>query len=260
LATSPLLLAPADFERRVSEGYQVTATLHQGAIAFSDYAAPCRWCYRTQPIYGWGDPHRLQQSTGGWLSALPIFEPGWQILMATGWATGWIEWQGDRYEFTNAPTYSEKNWGRSFPEKWFWLNCNHFDDTPDLALTAGGGRRQVLGRMEEVALVGIHHGGQFYEFVPWNARVHWQIDPWGKWQMQADNGYYQVELSGRTALPGAMVQVPTDRGLASCCRDTLNGELHLTLRDRQGHIIVAARSLLAGLETGGGPWTAAWVV
>jgi len=48
-----------------------------------------------------------QQSTAGWLSFLPIFEPGWQILMAHGLATGWIEWNG-KTQFTNAPAYSEK--------------------------------------------------------------------------------------------------------------------------------------------------------
>jgi len=52
--------------------------------------------------------------------------------MAHGLATGWIEWNGKRYEFTNAPAYSEKKLG-AFPQKWFWLNCNSFDGEPDLA-------------------------------------------------------------------------------------------------------------------------------
>jgi tocopherol cyclase len=190
---------------------------------------------------------------------LPLFEPGWQILMAHGLATGWIEWQGERIEFVAAPAYSEKNWGRSFPQKWFWLNCNHFDGETDLAVTAGGGRRQVLGWMEEVAMIGIHYGGQFYEFVPWNSQVHWQIDPWGQWQMQAENHYFQVELTGTTDLPGTLVQVPTEQGLVNCCRDTTRGLLNLTLRDRQGKTIVSASSALAGLETGGQPWSTVWV-
>jgi tocopherol cyclase len=55
--------------------------------------------------------------------------------MAHGLATGWIDWNGKRYDFTNAPAYGEKNWGRAFPQKWFWLNCNGFNNEPDLALT-----------------------------------------------------------------------------------------------------------------------------
>lgn len=26
------------------------------------------------------------------------------------------------YEFENAPSYSEKNWGAGFPRKWFWVS------------------------------------------------------------------------------------------------------------------------------------------
>jgi tocopherol cyclase len=258
-ATTPHLLATADFDQRVIEGYQATATLHQGVLNMPG-AAPCRWCYRTTPVYGWGNNPGWQQSTAGCLSSLPIFEPGWQILMAKGLATGWIEWQNHRYEFTEAPAYAEKNWGRSFPQKWFWLNCQYFDDEADLALTAGGGRRRVLDRLEEVAMIGIHCRGQFYEFVPWNAQVHWQITPWGEWQMQATNQDFQVEITGTTDLPGTMVQVPTEQGLASCCRDTMRGLLYLKICDRQGSTIVSANSSMAGLETGGEPWSTTWTV
>lgn len=35
--------------------------------------------------------------------------------------SGWIEWDGERFEFEDAPSYSEKNWGGGFPRKWFWV-------------------------------------------------------------------------------------------------------------------------------------------
>lgn len=39
---------------------------------------------------------------------------------------GWIEWDGERFEFENAPSYSEKNWGGAFPKKWFWVSIYVF--------------------------------------------------------------------------------------------------------------------------------------
>ena len=255
LDISPQLLSVAEFDRQVTEGYQVTATLHQGSLPTQD----CRWCYETVPVYGWGQPQQFQQATAGWLSYLPIFEPGWQILMAHGLATGWIEWQGNRYEFTNAPAYSEKNWGRSFPEKWFWVNCNSFNEIVGLAVTAGGGRRKVLATTEEVGMIGIHYRDKFYEFVPWNAQVRWQIQPWGEWRIQASNSDFQVELIGTTDDRGTMVSTPTATGLVMCCRDTLKGLLSIDLRTRQGEEIVTATSSLAGLEVGGSGWDRTWV-
>ena len=261
LHTQPIWLMPGEFDRHVQQGYQATATWNQGAIYDPGSNRSCIWQYSIQPVYGWGDKNAAQQSTAGWLSFLPIFEPGWQILMAHGLATGWIEWNGKRYEFTNAPAYSEKNWGGAFPQKWFWLNCNSFDGEPDLALTAGGGRRGVLWWMESVAMVGLHYQGKFYEFVPWNSEIHWDILPWGRWQMQARNEQYEIELTGTTDLPGTRLRAPTENALIFCCRDTMRGQLHLRMRSRHGgksQTILEAKSSLCGLETGGSPWDKSW--
>ncbi|WP_035985926.1 tocopherol cyclase family protein [Leptolyngbya sp. KIOST-1] len=258
---APRLLSASEFEAYVTEGYQVTATWHQGQLE-DPVAGRVAWQYHTAPVYGWGRPDQPQQSTAGFLSSLPIFEPGWQILMAHGHSTGWIEWQGKRYEFTNAPAYSEKNWGRAFPKKWFWLNCNAFDGMADFALTAGGGRRQVLGWMESVAMVGVHHRGQFYEFVPWNARVTWHIDPWGYWHMRGERPDYVVEVIGTTPLPGILLRAPTHQGMVYCCRDTALGQVSVRLWRRRGdklEPIAAASSTQAGLEVGGRPWNQPWI-
>ncbi|NHC36671.1 tocopherol cyclase family protein [Scytonema millei] len=253
-------LSPDEFDRHIQQGYQATATWNQGIILDPGNNGVCRWQYEIQPIYGWGDRGRIQQSTAGWLSSLQIFEPGWQILMAHGLATGWIDWHGKRYEFTKAPAYSEKNWGGAFPQRWFWLNCNSFDDEPDLALTAGGGRRGVLWWMESVAMVGLHYRGKFYEFVPWNSEVTWNIQPWGCWQMQARNADYEVVLTGTTDLPGTPLRAPTQNGLVFCCKDTMRGQVSLQLYSWRGgkKLILEAKSSVCGLEIGGSPWDSTW--
>ena len=261
LNTTPLYLLPTEFERHVHEGYQATALLNQGTIHDPASDRYCRWHYEIEPLLGWGDKGSLQQSTAGWLSFLQIFEPGWQILMAHGLATGWIDWNGLLYEFTQAPAYGEKNWGGAFPKRWFWLNCNSFEGEPNLALTAGGGRRGVLWWMESVAMIGLHYRDKFYEFVPWNSQVTWDIQPWGGWKMQAKNAKYEIELTGTTDLPGTHLRAPTTEGLVYCCRDTMQGQLNLELREFIGgerKIILQAHSSLCGLETGGESWLNSW--
>lgn len=262
ISQEPSLLEPQTFEQSIQEGYQATATWHQGCLRDPGTGQTAHWQYSITPIYGWGNPNQPQQSTAGWLSFLEIFEPGWQVLMAHGLATGWIDWNGQRYEFTNAPAYGEKNWGGAFPTKWFWLNCNAFDHQPDLTLTAGGGRRGVLWWTESVAMIGIHYQGKFYEFVPWNSEVHWTIDPWGRWQMHAHNQQVAVELTGTTDRPGQPLRAPTEDGLLYRCRDTMQGDVTLHLRELHGkgsRLILEAKSSLCGLETGGGPWDGPWL-
>jgi len=43
--------------------------------------------------------------------------------------------------------------------------------------------------------IGIHYDGKFYEFVPWNGTVNWEVTTWGYWFMTADNGKYVVIIT-----------------------------------------------------------------
>lgn len=109
--------APAKaFARFVQQGWQLTSTRHQGKC--DDIS----WSYDVEPRLGWGGGKDAKQySTAGWLAALPVFEPHYQILMAHGLASGHVSWRGQRYDFESAPAYTEKNWGGAFPSRWFWL-------------------------------------------------------------------------------------------------------------------------------------------
>ena len=254
----PTYLNPDTFDQTIQAGYQTTATWHQGKLK-DPTGKWADWQYRIDPVYGWGNANLPSQSTAGWLSALQIFEPGWQVLMAHGLATGWINWNGKSYYFNNAPAYAEKNWGGAFPQQWFWLNCNSFAAVPDLALTAVGGQRQVLGWPESVALIGLHYQGIFYEFAPWNAQISWLVQPWGDWQMTAQNAWYRITLKGQAEVPGTLLRAPTAAGMAIACRETAQGLLQLELHNRWSNtLILWAESNLAGLETGGKAWHQPW--
>ncbi|KAI4379925.1 hypothetical protein MLD38_006162 [Melastoma candidum] len=265
---------PQEFNRRVSEGFQVTPLWHQGFIrddGRTDYVPiveNARWEYSTRPVYGWGNVGSAQKSTAGWLAAFPVFEPHWQICLAGGLSTGWIEWEGERFEFRNAPSYSEKNWGAAFPRKWFWAQCNVFEGASgEVALTAAAGLRELPGlavTYENAGLIGVHHDGVFYEFVPWNAVISWEVAPWGFWHMEAENGTHKVVLEATTKDPGTALRAPTlEAGLAPACKDTCFGELKLKISERgssgsKGKVILDVTSNMAALEVGGGPWFNMW--
>ncbi|KAK1549745.1 hypothetical protein Q3G72_006982 [Acer saccharum] len=233
-------VSPQEFNRRVSEGFQVSPLWNQGFIrddGRSNYlktVKSARWEYSTRPIYGWG----------------------------------WIEWDGERFEFEDAPSYSEKNWGGAFPRKWFWVQCNVFKGASgEVALTAAGGLRQLPGlseTFENAALIGVHYDGNFYEFVPWNGVVNWEIAQWGYWYMAAENETHMVELTATTKDPGTTLRAPTsEAGLASACKDTCYGELRLQIWERgydgtKGKLILDVTSDMAAVEVGGGPWFDTW--
>jgi tocopherol cyclase len=243
-------------QNRKLEGYSASDRHNCGYIKNPVNGDSCTWEYKIQPIYAWGE-RKMGESkpTMGIWSYLPIFEPGWQILSSHALATGKITWNTKEkervYAFQNAPAYSEKNWGRSFPSKWFWLQSNSFANVPNLTVTAAGGIRKYLGQSSEVATIGLYYQGQFYRFMPDSSEIHCQIKPWGSWQISATNATSQIKLSGSTNLPGKVVMTPTAKGLCYNCRDTGQGNLTLDLRSLNNKIIVRAESNLAALEVGG---------
>ncbi|RZM82267.1 tocopherol cyclase family protein [Leptolyngbya iicbica] len=257
-------LPSAEFWDIAQQGYQLTATQHQGCLVDAATGAIARWHYDIDPVYGWGAANQTAQATAGWLSYLPIFEPGWQVLMAHGLATGWAEWQGRRYEFEQAPTYMEKNWGGAFPQRWFWVQANAFAALPDLTITAVGGKRQVLGREETVGLVGLHWAGQCISMTSLRAAVTWQVAPWGHWQMTIADHRYRIVLQGRSQSAPAQVRVPTLEGLRFECWDTTRGQLTVEVWQRSPlsisdqSLILKAETHLAALEVGGKGWQQPW--
>ncbi|KAE8732620.1 putative tocopherol cyclase [Hibiscus syriacus] len=199
---------PQEFNSKVLEGFQVSPLWHQGFICddgrthYANTVKTARWQYSTRPVYGWG----------------------------------WIEWDGEMFEFQDAPSYSEKNWGGAFPRKWFWVQCNVFEGASgEVALTAGGGLRQLPGlteTFEDAALIGVHYDGILYEFVPWNGALSWEISHWGYWLQQMIRVQHCVLQQKRLAL---LLLVKT---------------LVLVLLD--------VKSDMAALEVGGGPWFNTW--
>ncbi|CAK0735183.1 hypothetical protein CVIRNUC_000540 [Coccomyxa viridis] len=265
------------FRRDVKEGFQGSATWHQGHIVAEEAGASgdlrstvpsADWAFSIQPQDGWGPRTGKQAATAGWLASLPVFEPHWQVLMARGRATGYIDWGGKRYDFTDAPAYAEKNWGAGFPKKWFWIVSTGFEGEPDASLTCVGARRGLLqlpGVEEDVGMVGIHWRGQFIELVPWNGEVQWDVEPWGSWRVYARNAEYEALVEAKCKSPGTPLRAPTaDRGLDVFCRDSFFGQVRLRVWRRvangaqQQELLCDLSSKRGAVEVGGGPWWSTW--
>lgn len=235
-----------------------------------------------------------QMSTAGWLSSLPVFEPHYQVTMAHGLASGWIEADGVRTAFEDCPAYSEKNWGGAgFPSKWFWVQCNSFAAMPGLSVTATGGNRGVAilpGVREEVAAVLVHTGGDtggdgaeggdrggFYPFLPISgpcgqeaAEVTWEVAPWGSWRVTAKTSTREILVTATAPDDddGTVLRAPqddTNAGMAPLCRESFRGtavvsmwELDPQTGRRGAAVLDAVTSDSAAVEVGGGPWYAPW--
>lgn len=251
-------------------GFQASPTLNMGRVERREEGVRpgpessvgvCEWEFEVEPLIGYGNKDGPQRSTAGWLASFPVFEPHWQVLCAHGLANGRVRWGDQEYTFERAPYYAEKNWGESFPERWFWVQCNSLDSDQEVALTSAGARRAVPGGItEDVAMVGLHLNGHLYEFAPWKGTVSWSVDPWGRWEVWADGEEYAIEVSAAcTEEDGTTLRAPSaSQGLVSSCRDTFAGAVSVTLKRKMrggmNEVVYQGTSDSCALEVGGGPW------
>lgn len=158
---------------------------------------------------------------------------------------------------------AEKNWGaKAFPSRWWWLQCNTFNEDANLTLTSTGALREIpLVGEEQVALIGVHWKGKFLPFpaVSWDVR-------WGRWFVTGTYNEWEVEIEGTCAQDdkGVDVLCPTDSGMRDVARETYAGELRLRLYQRRGPggsgprvMALEATTSSAVLEVGGVPWPGA---
>lgn len=281
----PRLCDLAFIDKQHSAGYHLSSSHCSGQIPTSDSEASAAqnlvWDVDFLPVLSWGERNQKARCTATWVSRFPLFEPGYQILMAHGIATrGRVRYGGKTYDLTGARMYAEKNWGASFPSKWWWTQANAFQNHPDLSVTAVGAKRMITAWEETVGMVAIHLNGQFFEFancklsdastLPYasneastntfrmqtgSSTMEWDV-VWGRWTARAmSKSGYEAVLLASTNEKGVVVLGPTTTGLSPTVRDEMRGSISITLRAPDGSILLDDASCqTAQVEIGGGPW------
>ena len=62
----------------------------------------------------------------GWYSFVPFMECYHQVVSMDFNITGKLNINKQEIDFTGGRGYIEKDWGRSFPSSWIWMQSNHF--------------------------------------------------------------------------------------------------------------------------------------
>lgn len=66
----------------------------------------------------------------GWYSWVPFMECYHQVVSMNCAVTGKLIINKNEIDFVNGRAYIEKDWGRSFPSSWIWMQSNHFTKQP----------------------------------------------------------------------------------------------------------------------------------
>lgn len=189
---------------------------------------------------------------GGVFSAIPFLNQYWHPYRLGGRATGSVEFEGQRWEFTDATLYAERNWGAGFPQRWWWGQAHDFDGA-DVSVAFSGGLLELGPLNREVTGVVVRLGRKVIRLTP-PMPVRSVIGE-NYWSIRGRSPRYQIELEGdgTGVAPHVLpVPLPAERRNVDTDFEHLGGRLRLTVKE-SGRVIFSGTSGLAGLEIGSRP-------
>ncbi len=107
----------------------------------------------------------------GWYSFVPFMECYHGVVSINHTLQGRLCVYGEEADFTEGKGYIEKDWGRSFPNSWIWMQTNHFDATYPVCLSASVAKIPWLGNHFIGYIVGFLLDQKLYRFATYTGAM-----------------------------------------------------------------------------------------
>jgi hypothetical protein len=185
-----------------------------------------------------GEPSRwpvrpLSPGIMGPFRFVPFMECYHGIVSLDHSVDGTVEIGGTALDFDGGRGYSEKDWGRSFPSSWVWVQSNDFGRT-GVSLTASIAKIPWLGSSFVGSIAGLLVDGRLYRFATYTgARLVSLSHPTGGVEFVLQDRSYRLEVSASGAVPG-MLRSPLLGRMIGQVEESLCGTVHVRLVERAG--------------------------
>ena len=130
----------------------------------------------------------------GWYSFVPFMQCYHGIVSMNHTLTGSLQLEDKQIEFNEGKGYIEKDWGRSFPSAWIWMQSNHFNTDQTCSLVASTAHIPWMGQYFVGFIVGFYFEGELIQFATYlNSRIKTSVDG-NLVQLSLKNKRYQLEI------------------------------------------------------------------
>jgi hypothetical protein len=156
---------------------------------------------------------------------------------------------GDRrLVFDGGRGYTEKDWGRSFPSAWVWVQCNDFGRT-GVSLTASIARVPWLGSSFVGSIVGLLVDGELHRFATYTgAHLASLTHPTGGVDFALEDRRLRIEVSACGAVPGQL-RSPVMGQMVGSVEESLHGTVRVRLTEiATGREVFAGEGRSCGIE------------
>ena len=181
---------------------------------------------------------------------LPFMECYHGIIHLSHRINGKIELDGEILDFDDGVGYIEKDYGRSFPEKYIWIQAGHFNK--DNACF-------VFSRAK-IPFLGSHFIGFFAYFTDFNGLTHrfatYNHSKLIAWEVDKERGYCSGKLKNSKAIlefkatmdGGGRLRAPVEGLMDREIIESIRADVFLRLTDLNKKILFEGKSDQAGME------------
>lgn len=189
----------------------------------------------------------------GWYSWVPFMECYHGIISMNHSINGMLYYNDKEINFSEGKGYTEKDWGKSFPKAWVWMQSNHFSDE-SISFSASIAIIPWLFRPFAGFIIAVKHNNTDYRFATYNKSqiVNFEIkENHIHWLLNNKNLFLEIyaeKPDGHTLI------APTTEGMNRRISETLNSVIHIKLSEKSKDgwkTIFEDTGRNSGLETAG---------
>jgi len=193
---------------------------------------------------------RLNPGIMGPFSFVPFMECSHAIIHLQHQLSGIIELDGESMDFTGGVGYIEKDYGRSFPRSYLWLQASHFES----------GNASFVFSRARIPFLGSEFPGFFAYFTNFND-VNIRFATYNRskltdWQVDTDKKTCSGVLKGPSGtlsfeakmLGGGTLRAPVDGLMDREIIESITATVSIKLTDRHGKVMYKGTSTETGME------------
>ncbi len=202
-------------------------------------------------IFKWKD-NAINPGSMGFYNYLTFMECYSQVCALDGDIIGKLNICGQEIDFTGGKVYIEKNWGKSFPKSWLWVQSNNFEQD-EVSVTCSLATIPFPLKDFRGFLIGLRYKDKFYNFSTIN-RSKLILNKLDKdMSLVVSNKNLKLSLKTHTNEKDfVLCYGPKNGTMVPLVKETLNATVDVLLEDTKSNsIIFEGLGLSTGVEYGG---------
>ncbi len=178
---------------------------------------------------------------------LPVMECYHGIVNVHHHLTGQLVQDGVTWDFSGGRGYVEKDWGRSFPEAWIWLQCNHFEKG-DVSLMLSVAKIPLFGRYFMGLISFLRIGDQEHRFATYTgAKLTAFTYESNVLTVTVEDRRLRLAITAEHSRAG-LLKAPKNGMMTAHVHESISATVFARLTNRQGEVVFEGSGRQAGME------------